>query len=168
MKEQILQLSAYNNWANRLLLELIKTLPPEKQVQEVPSSFPGLYKTVLHMLDAESIWWQRIKLQEHVKRPSETFTGNMPELANQLMMQDRLWLEWIRGAGEHMFLHEFKYQNSKRESFKQPVHQMLLHLFNHNTYHRGQLVTILRQLGIDKIPQTDFIVWSRMRKATSY
>jgi uncharacterized damage-inducible protein DinB len=40
---------------------------------------------------------------------------------------------------------------------------MLLHLFNHNTYHRGQLVTMLRQLGMDKIPATDFIVWSRKK-----
>jgi uncharacterized damage-inducible protein DinB len=38
---------------------------------------------------------------------------------------------------------------------------MLLHVFNHGTYHRGQLVTMLRQLGIENIPATDFIVWSR-------
>jgi uncharacterized damage-inducible protein DinB len=40
---------------------------------------------------------------------------------------------------------------------------MLLHLFNHGTYHRGQLVTMLRELGIEKIPPTDFIVWSRRK-----
>jgi uncharacterized damage-inducible protein DinB len=40
---------------------------------------------------------------------------------------------------------------------------MLLHLFNHGTYHRGQLVNQLRQLGIAKIPPTDFIIWSRKK-----
>ncbi|MBD0288544.1 MAG: DNA polymerase, partial [Flavisolibacter sp.] len=43
-------------------------------------------------------------------------------------------------------------------------YQMLLHLFNHGTYHRGQLVNMLRQLEVSPIPQTDFIVWSRRKK----
>jgi uncharacterized damage-inducible protein DinB len=43
------------------------------------------------------------------------------------------------------------------------VYQILLHLANHNTYHRGQLVNMLRQLGVEKIPQTDFVVWSRKK-----
>jgi len=51
----------------------------------------------------------------------------------------------------------------KGEHFKQPIYKMLLHVFNHGTYHRGQIVNMLRQLGIEKIPQTDFIVWSRKR-----
>jgi len=42
--------------------------------------------------------------------------------------------------------------------------QILLHIFNHGTYHRGQLVTILQQLNIQNIPQTDFIVWTRKEK----
>jgi uncharacterized damage-inducible protein DinB len=41
---------------------------------------------------------------------------------------------------------------------------MLLHVFNHSNFHRGQLVTILRQLGEEKIPQTDYIHYSRSRK----
>ena len=51
----------------------------------------------------------------------------------------------------------------KREMFKQPVWQMILHVFNHGTYHRGQLINMLRQLGVEKISQTDFIVWSRKK-----
>ena len=44
---------------------------------------------------------------------------------------------------------------------------MLLHLFNHQTFHRGQLVTMLRQNGIEKIPATDFIVFSRTKAGNS-
>jgi uncharacterized damage-inducible protein DinB len=58
----------------------------------------------------------------------------------------------------------FHYQNTKKEQFKQPIYQVLLHMFNHSTYHRGQLVTMLRQLGVQKLPSTDFIVWSRRKK----
>jgi len=115
------------------------------------------------MLDAESIWWQRMKLQERMIIPSESFSGNMKELSNHLLNQNRQWHKWIMNANEHQLQHVFHYQNSKREQFKQPIYQMILHVFNHGTYHRGQLVNILRQIGIEKVPQTDFIIWSRKK-----
>lgn len=161
MKELLLQFAAYNLWANQLFGERLISLPAEKQTQTVASSFDSLLKTVVHMWDAEAIWWQRLKLQERIVVPSATFTGNMKEAFDNLLKQDRQWKEWVEKAQEHMLQYVFVYQNSKNETFKQPVSQMLLHLFNHNTYHRGQLVTILRQLEGGKIPQTDFIVWSR-------
>lgn len=163
MKELLLQLSAYNAWANAQLLQALRALPEDTLRAELRSSFPSLYATVLHMLDAESIWWQRLKLQENIQRPSDSFRGEFSELVRLIEAQDREWQEWIAAARETMLEHEFKYHNTKREPFKQPVFQMLLHLFNHNTYHRGQLVTLMRQLGLEKIPATDFIVWSRKR-----
>ena len=163
MKEIFIQYSTYNTWANNLLLTAIINLPEEQHHTEVKSSFPSLYKTVLHMLDAESIWWQRMKMQEKIIIPSENFSGSMNELCNQLLQQNKQWQEWVSNANEHALQHEFIYYNSKRERFKQPVYQMLLHLFNHGTYHRGQIVTMLRQVGVEKIPSTDFIVWSRKK-----
>ena len=161
MKEALLPFSQYHLWANQLLLDVITALPEEKQQAEVPSSFKSLYKTVLHLWDAESIWWQRMKLQERINRPSEQKTYTMNEVSEGLLQQNRQWNTWIAKAQEHMLEHEFIYQNSKKETFKQPVYQVLLHLFNHGTYHRGQLVNMLRQLGEEKIPPTDFIVWFR-------
>ena len=163
MKEIFIQYASYNLWANQLLLSLIESLPEEQQKAEIKSSFPSLYRTVLHLLDAESIWWQRIKLQEKITRPSDDYTGNFADLSKQLQQQNRQWQAWVLQINEHGLQHEFFYSNSKKERFKQPVFQMLLHLFNHGTYHRGQLVTMLRQLGVEKIPPTDFMVWSRKR-----
>jgi len=163
MKELLHQLSIYNRWANALLKDVIVALPEEKQLQQIPSSFDSLHKTVLHMWDAESIWWQRLKLQERIIIQSESFTGNTKEVIHELLLQNQRWIDFIANAQERQLQHEFIYRNSKKEQFKQPVFQMLLHLFNHGTYHRGQLVNMLRQLGIEKIPQTDFIVWSRKK-----
>lgn len=163
MKEILTQLAAYNIWANQLLLDTIWVLPEEKYKQEIPSSFNSLYKTVLHMLDAENIWWQRMKLQERIVRPSESFEGDMKDAGNALLNQNRQWAEWVNNSNEHQLQHVFQYQNTKKEQFKQPIYQMLLHAFNHGTYHRGQLVNMLRQLGVDKIPGTDFIAWSRRK-----
>ncbi|MFL5774579.1 MAG: DinB family protein [Flavisolibacter sp.] len=164
MKEILVQLADYNIWANQLLLSVIEELPEEKQKMELPSSFSSLFKTVIHVWDAESIWWQRLKLQERIVIPSEDFTGNMKDASAGLIHQNRQWQQWVSTSQEHVFQHVFHYQNSKKEQFKQPVYQMLLHLFNHGTYHRGQLVNMLRQAGIEKIPGTDFIIFSRKKK----
>lgn len=163
MKEIFVQYAAYNLWANGLLLNVVKTLSEQQRRTEVKSSFSSVHNTLLHLLDAESIWWQRLKLQERINRPGDGFTGDFSELSKKLLEQNKLWVEWVNSAGEHTLQHEFIYHNQNGERFKQPVYQMLLHLFNHGTYHRGQLVNLLRQLGVEKIPQTDFIVWSRRK-----
>ena len=164
MKQLLQQYSAYNTWANRILLERINQLPEEQVNKEIVSSFPGIYKTVLHMMDAESIWWQRLKLAEHVDFPSQTFKGNFEELSRILLQLSLQWEEWVRKANEANINHVFAYQNSKKELFKQPVYEVLLHLFNHQTFHRGQVVTMCRQLGMEKIPPTDFIVFTRSKR----
>ena len=161
MKELLQQYAAYNVWANRLLMEVIVKLPEALHTKEIQSSFTGLHATILHLWDSESAWWQRIKLQEVVIPPSVHFKGNTIDAANGLQHQDRLWEQWVNNATEAALVHVFAYQNSKKEHFKQPVCQVLLHVFNHSSYHRGQMVTMLRQLGADKIPNTDFINWSR-------
>lgn len=163
MKEVLLQYMQYNLWANQCITATILKLPAEKQTREIASSFPSLYKTLLHMWDAESAWWQRVKLQEKVVVPSASFNGDMDELVKNMLQQSQDWLDWVKNASEVALQHEFIYQNSKREQFKQPVFQMLLHVCNHGTYHRGQLVTMLRPLGVDIIPALDFIVWSRKK-----
>lgn len=163
MKELLKQLASYHLWANQKLMECILSLPEEQQKKELPSSFKSVYATVLHIWDAESTWWQRMKMQERFIIPSENFPGSMKDVFQGLMQQSQQWSEWINNASDLSINHVFAYRNSKKEQFKQPIYQMLMHVFNHGTYHRGQLVNMLRQLGIDKIPQTDFIVWSRRK-----
>lgn len=164
MKELLRSYTAFNVWASRKILEVITALPEEKQQAEIPSSYNSLYKTVLHMLDAETVWWQRLKLQEKLQVPSQHFSGSMQELADELMQQSKRWEEWVNNASDLSLEHVFQYQTFKQEQFKQPTWQMIMHVINHSTYHRGQLINMLRQLGIEKLPSTDFIMWSRNPK----
>jgi len=164
MKELLKQLAAYNIWANQKITDLILSLPPEKQLTEVPSSFNSLHKTLLHTWDSEAAWWQRLKLQERLIIPSENFNGSLQDVVAGLLSQNRQWEEWISNASDASIDHVIQYYNSKKEHFKQPVFQILLHVFNHGTYHRGQLVNMLRQLGVAKVPQTDFLLWTRSKK----
>ncbi len=159
MKELLKQLSAYHVWATQRITDVILALPEEKQLTEMPSSFPTLHKTILHMWDAESVWWQRMKMHERFVVPSENFKGTTRDVVNGLLSQSKLWEGWISNVSDHMLEHVFEYRNSKREQIKMPIWQMLTHVLNHGTYHRGQLINMLRQLGIEKLPQTDFSVW---------
>ena len=163
MKQLLQQYAAYNTWANKRIVETAKLLSEEQINKEVVSSFPSVYKTVLHLMEVENVWWERLKLMEHTTL-SGWFTGNFDELSKKLLELSQQWQTWIQNANEVNISHVFAYQNSKKEHFKQPVYEMLLHLFNHQTFHRGQLVTMFRQLGLDKIPPTDFIVFSRNKK----
>ncbi|MEO6328361.1 MAG: DinB family protein [Ginsengibacter sp.] len=160
MKQLLQQYAAYNLWANKKIIEATNQLSEAQINKEIVSSFPSLYKTLMHMMEVENVWWERLKLAEHTT-PSGWFTGNFEELTKKLLQLSGQWLDWVTNAREANINHVFAYQNTKKELFKQPVYEVLLHLFNHQTYHRGQLITMLRQLGTDNIASADFIVFSR-------
>jgi len=163
MKELLKQYAAYNLWANKILLEKISQVSGEIVHKDMGSSFGSIYKTVVHLMEVESIWWQRLKLQEHVQVPEKDVEENFDQLSKKLLALSKQWSDWVSDVNENNFTHVFAYYNTKREFFKQPVYEMLLHLFNHQAFHRGQIITMLRQNAIDKIPPTDFIVFSRKK-----
>jgi uncharacterized damage-inducible protein DinB len=164
MKELMKQQAACNHWANQRMTETLMSLPDGVCLQEIPSSFNSLQKTLLHIWDAESGWWQRLKLQERIELPGKTFNGTMEEAAAGLLNQSKLWEDWVNKASANALDHVIQFQTSKRELVKIKTCQLLLHVFNHSTYHRGQLVTMLHQLGYPKVPSTDFFLWLKMKK----
>jgi uncharacterized damage-inducible protein DinB len=162
MKELLYQYALFNAWAHKRLMDLILSLPVEQQHQEIPSSFPSLYKTVFHVWSSEKIWWGRVQ-GEKIFVKEDPFHGSMLDCAGALMELDRNWLHWVEQQNESSLKQEMSYKNLKGEDCNDSFYQILLHLLNHATYHRGQLVTLLHHVGAEKIPATDFIVWARMR-----
>jgi uncharacterized damage-inducible protein DinB len=163
MKQLLQQYATYNVWANKTLLDRISKLSEVQINKEIASSFSSVYKTIKHMWLAEEAWWQRIKLVENPVLQSETFTGSFEELYTQFAKQSQQWKDWVDAASDNQLNHVFAYVRNK-EQHKMNVYDMLQHVFNHGTYHRGQLVTLLRQLGEDKIPATDYVAWCRLKK----
>jgi len=164
MKELMKQQAAHNHWANQRMADTLLSLPDGVCIQEVSSSFNSLQKTLLHIWDAESGWWQRLKLQERIELPGKTFNGRIEEAAGGLLYQSRQWEDWTKEASANALDHVIQFQTSKRELVKIKTCQLLLHVFNHSTYHRGQLITMLYQLGYPKVPSTDFFLWLKMKK----
>ena len=163
MKQILLSYTAYEGWANEQLLNLAVELSPEEQNREIVSSFPSLYKTFLHMWDASSAWWQRVQMHENIVMPSLTFHPSMKDISNGLLHQNKQWEQFVEQATEDMLSASLPYKNMKGQSFLQPLSDIIIHLTNHGTYHRGQVTTILRQLGVERIPQTDYIVFKRQK-----
>ena len=164
MKELLGQYAAYNHWANKSISDHILKLEQTHHHQHVESSFPTLHDTILHMWMAETAWWQRVKLQEKITIPNAADNPAMQDVVNGLLTQSALWEEWVKNASEMMLMHVYAFQNSKKELCKQPVSETVMHVINHSTYHRGQLVTMMRTLGDKTIPQTDFSVFARKKK----
>lgn len=161
MKQLLRQYSSYNLWANKIITDKISQLPAAILYNEMNSSFGSIYKTVVHLMDVESIWWQRLDLQDHVEWPGINYDEPVEILSKDLLSLSEQWNAWVHDADEVNLTRVFEYKNSNKKSFRQPVTEMLLHLFNHQTFHRGQIITMMRQNEIEKIPATDFIVYSR-------
>ncbi|HCL04806.1 MAG TPA: hypothetical protein DHW64_02070 [Chitinophagaceae bacterium] len=161
MKQLLLSYAAYEIWANEQLLNLSIELSAEEQNRPIVSSFPSVHKTFLHMWDASSAWWQRLQMHEQVVMPSLSFHPNMKDIANGLLQQNRQWHAFVHEASDETLSAPMPYKNMKGEHFIQPVFEVVMHLTNHGTYHRGQVITLLRQLGVEKIPQTDYILFTR-------
>jgi uncharacterized damage-inducible protein DinB len=163
MKKIFLDASQFNSWANRQLGARILALPPEAALVQLPGSFPSLQATILHMLDAETIWWNRLFQPDVFRIPSRDFSGNCEQALELLWLQNGNWEQWVENSAEETWTTHFHYKDRHGNPHTQLVYRVLHHVFNHGTYHRGQIVTQLRQLGCDNIPGTDFIIWAGMQ-----
>lgn len=157
MKELLQQYARYNVWANKQLIDVLQKLDNEQLDAEIKSSFPSIRKTVYHLWSAEDIWLQRLLLAEQPVWAESVFDGSFDEAAAKWQDTSAGLLAFVeKQYNDDAFRHVLQYYNLKKVSFKLPVYTVLMQVFNHATYHRGQLVTMLRQAGVKKIPGTDF------------
>ncbi len=164
MKELLLQYAAYNVWANKLMIDAMQKLDATALDQEIVSSFPSLRATVLHCWSAEYVWLQRLQLAEKPVWVQNEFMGTFEEANSEWQKVSAALLQFVEKQYDDKALqHVLQFYDLKKESHKMPVYQVLQHVFNHCSYHRGQLVTMLRQVEVKEIPRTDFIVFARKK-----
>ncbi len=161
VKELLLKYARYNQWAHKRLLELISTLSTEQHHTTIPSSFDSLYKTVFHVWGAEYLWFGRLN-QEAVTISGDPFSGSMKELSGALESLDQEWVDWFATREDGQLTDKIHYRNVAGNAFYESYDLLLTHIYNHSTYHNGQLVTMLRALHVENLPSTDFVAWARM------
>jgi uncharacterized damage-inducible protein DinB len=142
----------YSTWASRLLLEAALQLDPEKLRREMSVSHKNVHDTLAHIYMADRIWLHRI-LGAQPASTEEALESAWPGV------QDR-WREWSDGLTDADLLRTVSYKSLKGEPFESPVWQIVLHVVNHGTLHRGQVMAMLRQLDVAP-PPTDLIFFYR-------
>ena len=164
MKEILLQYTAYNIWANQLIADLLIKQEQLILEKDLGGSFPTILKTVEHIWLAESVWIQRLEMAEHVIVPTSNLEGGIHEICLEwLKCSERLFAFTKKIIDERGFEHSFHYTNLKGDQLKSKVWECLHHVCNHSSFHRGQLINYLRQVGITTIPATDFIAFCRKK-----
>ena len=148
--------TAYNLWANQQLAEWLRTASEEDLDREIESSFSSLKETVLHIWSAEYLWLQIVKDESAENNPAKHFNGSKDDLLKG-------WLQASENFNNHvqtMSLEDLQVKRPKsRGEGYTIIADMIHHCMNHSTYHRGQLITMGRQAGLDSPPRTDFIYY---------
>lgn len=158
MKDHILSLFLYDVWADELLSASTSVSILDL---DAPSSFATLRKTWYHKWDAEQAWFCRLTGEQPKWPFCETLSMEWNDLVLYIQSSKREHNLWLAEQPESWFSESLTYHNLKGVPFTNPHYGILYHLINHGTFHRGQVVTQLRQLGVEKIPATDLIAYYR-------
>ncbi len=154
----------YNLWANERIGHLLMAQDDSVIYREQPSSFASIAKTVLHIWDAEVFWLSRMKGGKIADWPSKTFNGGKAEMLKGFINSSSLLIQFGKDKGERFQEEKLVYKNLKGDQFENTIEEILFHLVNHGTYHRGQIITLLRGSGVSQAISTDLIVWARERE----
>jgi len=155
---------SYNLWANERIGHLLMAQDDGIIYAEHKSSFASIAKTVLHLWDAETIWFTRIQGNSLLDWPSKNFSGGKSEMLRGWINTSTELLQFVKAKGKGFALERVVYKNLKGNAFENTIEEILLHLINHGSYHRGQIITLLREGGINQLVSTDMIVWLRELK----
>lgn len=162
-KQDLIELLEYNQWAKGRLLNSLASIKQEDFDKDLHSSHGGIRGTLYHMVNAENIWSSRLE-----GRPVEPL--NLDGLKDVSAFKAK-WDETdarlesiIRTSSDEKLHSPFEYQDSKGNRYSQPRIWAVSQLFNHFTYHRGQIVAMQRQLGY-KPANTDLIGFYREKKS---
>jgi len=153
----------YHYWARDRLLDGLEPLPRDQFTRDLGSSFLSIRDTVAHLHSAEWAWHARWNGQSpSVHLPADRFAdvGSVREAWASLEHQVRSFVDDLGEAGIGRV---FDYRTLDGSPASAVFWQMLLHLVNHASYHRGQVATMVRQLGARPARPMDLIAYYRSR-----
>jgi uncharacterized damage-inducible protein DinB len=155
----------YNAWADGKIAEILSNVDEKLLDKEVVSSFPSVRKTVFHIWDAEQLWLGRLKGETLKGWPSANFKGDTKALMEGYRSTSRELADLAGTKQPDYFAGVITYKNTKGIEFSNSIADILFHVVNHGSFHRGQLITMLRQLGVEKFPAQDLIAYVREQQA---
>ena len=161
----IQQLFTYTEWANDLAMEAAAKLPDEGLHRDVGISHKSIFGTLVHMAGAEWIWLERWNGNSPTK--AEAWTRWSIEACNDLTTLKDRWSELVNQRtqcvsqlDESRLAADLAFKLLSGDPSSMPLINQMQHVVNHATMHRGQVVGMIRQLGIEP-PSTDLLFFLR-------
>ena len=153
-------LYAYNAWANARFYESNEGLDETRRTAPLESSFPSVIDTLGHIVGAEWIWLSRWQGASPAGFPEWLQAPSLEDLRSRLSRVESERAEYLAGLSENDLQRPLAYTLLNGTASSTRLLDLLLHVVNHSTYHRGQLTTLLRQVGATP-PATDYVVYTR-------
>jgi len=145
--QDIVTLYEYNRWANGRTLEAAEKLDATAFVKDLKNSFPSVRDTLAHILGAEWAWLRRWHGESPAKLVAASEYQTVASLRERFQAVDREREAFLNTLTEARLQQPFDYKDLAGNAMRLPIVQSMQHVVNHGTYHRGQVTTMLRQMG---------------------
>lgn len=159
MTKQFRTFAAYNRWMNARLYDSCSQLTEDRLKRDVGAFFGSIHGTLNHLLLADRIWMGRFTgVPIAVTSLREELYADFGELRQARAHEDERIESWVRTLTEDSVVADLSYVSQVNpQPQRYPLWLALTHFFNHQTHHRGQVTTLLSQLGID--PGVTDLIW---------
>jgi uncharacterized damage-inducible protein DinB len=153
----------YHYWARDIILDAVAPLSPEQFTHSIESSFKSVRDTVAHMYGAEWLWYNRWTGKLDATMPKYDSWPDVTSIKKAWLDHEVRLRTFVNDEGEAGVTRVYNYKSLAGQPTSSVFWEMLVHVVNHGSYHRGQVTTLLRQLGAPPPKQTDMIAFFRMR-----
>ncbi len=142
-------MAAYNHWMNQNLYEICANISDAKRKEDLGAFFKSIHGTLNHILVGDRIWMGRFTQIPFVAKLDQDLYADFDELRQERERSDREILTWTSHLSDEWLNAPFTYTSISQpvKSHTRPAWLLVTHFFNHQTHHRGQLTTLLSQLG---------------------
>jgi len=158
--DEVRELFAYNAWANRKIFDAAMALPDEQYRRDLKSSHGGIHGTLAHIVWAEQLWLHRWLARPNPAVPQGRDLATIGAVRARWEEVEAERAAFLGGLTAAQLEATRAVKPSTGGEYVHTLRQMLLHAVDHSTYHRGQVVTLLRQVGAVP-PNTGLIVFYR-------
>lgn len=153
----------YNYWARDRLLDAVQSLTPEQFTRDLGNSFKSVRDTLAHIYLAEWVWYSRWQGESPTAMPPTDPFTDLAALRRAWSEHEAKMSRFLESLDERGVGRVFEYRMMNGQPGASPFWQMLQHVVNHGSYHRGQVTTMLRQLGVAPAKSMDLIAFYRER-----
>lgn len=151
----------YHYWARDRLLDAVEPLTPEQFTKDLGNSFKSIRDTIAHVHAAEWAWYSRWQGQSPTALLPHDRFADVTVIRKAWADLERDVRAFVAGGGEDGVNRVIEYKLLNGSAGASPLWQMLQHVVNHASYHRGQVTTMLRQLGAEPGKPMDLIAYYR-------